>query len=294
MVLDDLGTLLQAAGVGTLGATLFKGRIPLDVPGGTAQHSLLALIEVPGMPSERVHDGRDASVEQPMIQVVARGLPHDYMDARTRAQAAYETLDGLTNVYLGTTFYREIWAQQPPFVLRQSDDLGRPIIVFTIRIAKAMAPSIPFAPLTSFVQGFVQQTTLFIPGSVHRLGTQAIVWAVYDAATPALLIQSGRFTVAPGSYDVRLEFAAPQSGRLLLSTAATPGYSTGFANVTTVTIPGTVHGLGTRDLIPALYDAATPAAAIQGQSLTVHPTTFDVEIVFAVPQSGWVVLYGAV
>ena len=222
-VLDDLGTLLQAGGVGMLGSTLFKVRIPLDVAGTPAQDSLLALIEVPGLPPERVHDGREASVEQPMIQVVARGLPHDYMDARTRAQAAYDTLDGLTNLYLGTTFYREIWAQQPPFVLRQADDLGRPLIVFTVRCAKAMAPSVPFAPLTSFVQGFVQQTTLFIPGSVHRLGTQALVWAVYDAATPALLIQSGRFTVAPGTYDVRLEFATPQSGPLLLSTAATPG-----------------------------------------------------------------------
>lgn len=136
-VLDDLGTYLQTAGVGILGTTLFKGRLPLDAPNVLVQDSAMALIEVPGLPADRVHDGPVANIEQPMIQVVSRGLPHDYMDARTRAEAAYLALDGLTNIVLSGTKYLWIFAQQAPFVLRQADDLGRPLIVFNVRAAKS-------------------------------------------------------------------------------------------------------------------------------------------------------------
>jgi Bacteriophage minor capsid protein len=135
-VLDDLGLFLQTAGVGTLGTTLFKGRIPMDAPHVLVEDAVLALIEVPGLPANRVHDGPAANIEQPMIQVLSRGHPHDYVEARTRAEAAYVALDGLTNVTLSGTFYLWIYAQQPPFVLRQADEMGRPLIVFSVRCGK--------------------------------------------------------------------------------------------------------------------------------------------------------------
>lgn len=140
LVLDDLGAFLETAGVGILGQTLFKGRLPMDAPHVLVQDAVLALIEVPGLPADRVHDGPAANIEQPMIQVLSRGLPHDYMDARTRAEAAYLALDGLTNVTLSGTAYLWIYAQQPPFVLRQEDNMGRPHVAFNIRCAKARTP----------------------------------------------------------------------------------------------------------------------------------------------------------
>lgn len=137
MLLDDLAELLQTAGVGTLGETIFKGRLPMDAPHVLVQDAVLALIEVPGLPAERVHDGPGANIEQPMIQVLSRGLPHDYMEARTRAETAYLALDGLTNVTLSGTVYLWIVAQQPPFVLRHEDSMGRPHVVFTVRCGKS-------------------------------------------------------------------------------------------------------------------------------------------------------------
>lgn len=137
MVLDDLGVYLHTVGVGVLGVTLFKGRIPLDAPHILVQDAVLALIEVPGLPADRVHDGTAANIEQPMIQVVARGLPHDYMDARLRADAAYLALDGLSNVVLNGTAYLWVLAQQTPFALRQADEMGRPLVAFNVRVGKA-------------------------------------------------------------------------------------------------------------------------------------------------------------
>lgn len=136
-VLDDLGTFLQTAGVGILGTTLFKGRLPLDAPNVLVQDSAMALIEVPGLPSDRVHDGPAANIEQPMIQIVSRGLPHDYMDARTRAEAAYLALDGLSNVTIGSSRYLWVMAQIPIHTLRQADDLGRPLVHFVVRCGKS-------------------------------------------------------------------------------------------------------------------------------------------------------------
>lgn len=136
-VLNDLGIYLQSVGVGILAQTIFKGLLPMDAPHILAQDSALALIEVPGLPADRTHDGPTGNIEQPMIQVRSRGLPHDYMDAWARADAAYLALDGLTNVLLNGTFYLWIFAQQPIHILVQADDMGRPHVGFTIRCGKS-------------------------------------------------------------------------------------------------------------------------------------------------------------
>jgi hypothetical protein len=63
-------------------------------------------------------------------------------------------------------------------------------------------------------------------------------------------------------------------------------YSSSFTSQTTVVIPGSVHQLGTANLLVGCYNASLPAAAIQAGTVTVHPTLFDVTITFAAPQSG--------
>jgi len=55
------------------------------------------------------------------------------------------------------------------------------------------------------------------------------------------------------------------------------------------TILGTEHGLGTSDISVTCYDNSVPREAV-GIGWTVHPTTFDVEITFALPMSGRIIL----
>jgi hypothetical protein len=57
----------------------------------------------------------------------------------------------------------------------------------------------------------------------------------------------------------------------------------------TKTITGTTHGFGTTALLVAVYDNASPRNAIQA-SWTVDPSTYDVSVVFASPQSNYYVV----
>ncbi|HVX66022.1 MAG TPA: hypothetical protein VHA11_05455 [Bryobacteraceae bacterium] len=70
-------------------------------------------------------------------------------------------------------------------------------------------------------------------------------------------------------------------------------YSETFADQTVVSIPGTAHGLGTASLIVACYDNATPAATLTPNSVTVHPTTYDITVTFSAAQSGRCVVNGS-
>lgn len=136
MLLDDLATHLQAAGLGTIGTTLFKGTLPMDPTPLASLDAIVALIETPGFPPVRSHDQPPSLYEQPVVQVLSRGVPHGYVGARQKAQAAWEALDGVSNQTLGTGFYLWIVAQRSPAWLR-TDDLHRPVIEFAVRCARS-------------------------------------------------------------------------------------------------------------------------------------------------------------
>jgi hypothetical protein len=137
MLLDELGTYLQAQGIGTLGTTLFLGGLPQDSPNIAVQDACVALIEIPGLPPSHVHTQQQASYEQPVVQIICRGAPYGYPAARTRAQQAWKALDGLSNVVLQGETYLWVLAMQSPFLLRV-DEMARPILVFNIRCAKGL------------------------------------------------------------------------------------------------------------------------------------------------------------
>lgn len=69
-------------------------------------------------------------------------------------------------------------------------------------------------------------------------------------------------------------------------------YRLSFTNVQTLTIPGSVHGLGTADLVYQVYDTA--GNAIQEGTWHVDPTTFAITLTFAAPQSGSLAVLPAV
>ena len=53
------------------------------------------------------------------------------------------------------------------------------------------------------------------------------------------------------------------------------GYVVTFTSASLLTIPGTLHGLGSADLLYQLYDAATPEAAIEPGSFQCGPCDGD-------------------
>jgi hypothetical protein len=69
-------------------------------------------------------------------------------------------------------------------------------------------------------------------------------------------------------------------------------FSQAFTSQTTVLIPGSVHNLGTSNLIVDCYNSAAPAQMIEANSITVDASTFNVTVTFANPQSGRCVING--
>lgn len=135
MLLDELGVFLQQQGHGILGTTLFRGKLPMDAPGVNVQDSVTALIPLSGEPPQRTHAGERYTV--PHVRIDVRGAQYGEEAALAKAQAIWEDLDGVTNQVLSGVRYLSIFALNNPFPLR-IDELGRPIVIFHIRCARAL------------------------------------------------------------------------------------------------------------------------------------------------------------
>lgn len=105
--LQEIGTYLQAQGVGTLGTNLFTGLMP-DTP-----DACVALLEYPGGAGIYTFGSGGTIIENPRIQVIARGTT--YPGAQSSIHSVYTALDGLVEQVLSGTLYHLITAVQPPF-----------------------------------------------------------------------------------------------------------------------------------------------------------------------------------
>ena len=137
MILEELSSLLQTAGVGVSGTTLFKHALPAEGPVASNAPPQIALIEIGGMAPVRTLEVPPSRYERPVISVVIRGAPHGYAAARQKAQDTWDVLDGIANQMLSGVHYLWIQSLRSPFWIRD-DDLGRPLIVFDIQVARAL------------------------------------------------------------------------------------------------------------------------------------------------------------
>jgi hypothetical protein len=158
-------------------------------------------------------------------------------------------------------------------------------------LAARLNQFIPGGGGQSNVVQFLADPQWVVPGSVHRLGTPALLLYLYDDGDPAGALDPGAVHVDPNTYDVTIDFGLPQAGLLVL-TVGSPSYTTTFTTTSgapTLTVLGTVHNLGTDTLCWQVWDDA--GDVIQPALITVHPTTFDVTLTFSQqPQSGRLVL----
>lgn len=137
MFLDDVGAYLQTQGLGTLGTTLFLGGLPVDAPNATTPDAITALVETPGFAAEYVHDVLGVSWERPMLQILTRGAPYDYVGAREWAQDIYLALGQIRNQVLSGTYYFWVMPHQTVWKLRD-DDYARPVMTCQFRCAKSV------------------------------------------------------------------------------------------------------------------------------------------------------------
>jgi hypothetical protein len=164
-------------------------------------------------------------------------------------------------------------------------------VVLTFATPQSGAVSLA-APSPQYTTTFTNQATVTVPGATHLLGSADLLVRVYTVSGTLNVFSNAAVTIATGTNDVVVTFATAQSGSLILSNAG-PRYATNFTTQTTVTVPGTTHGLPTPALLFQVYNAANPHAVIRPNSLTVDPTTFDVVMTFVTPQSGRLLLVQA-
>lgn len=141
MILDDLAVRLQTAGLGTLGTTIFKGRLPPDAPGPAVADEIITLLPVPGLPPRRVHDIVGPAIEQPVVQVRLRGraTPGGYAALWAKALQTFLALDGVVNTTINGVWYEALFALQSPFGLPE-DEWNRPTVIFNVLARRGLAP----------------------------------------------------------------------------------------------------------------------------------------------------------
>lgn len=96
--------------------SLFRGMMPAspDVCG--------AVYEYPGIPPLHGFGVAGIQHEQPGVQVVFRGAPHDYDGPMAMARAAYNSLAAVQGTTLGGTKYLMIRPQQSPYALKRDEN----------------------------------------------------------------------------------------------------------------------------------------------------------------------------
>lgn len=136
MVSEDLRTLIEAAGLGTFGTSLFFGS-KATIP--TGDGPFVSLIETGGATPEGTHNSTaKPAYVRPSVQVVARAKKRD--DARNRAQALYLLLYPVRDQFVNGTWWRSVTVVQEPFDLGV-DDAGRIRFAFNINVVKRLDPA---------------------------------------------------------------------------------------------------------------------------------------------------------
>lgn len=137
-VLNEVAAKLAALGLGTVGTDIHMGSLP------ATPDVAIAVQEYGGMSGEMGFGTPGIRTEIPALQILVRGVPHDYAGPRVRAETAYQGLarveaETLSAGLGGTSaFYESIHPQQPPFELRR-DGNQRVEIAFNVTCRKDLS-----------------------------------------------------------------------------------------------------------------------------------------------------------
>lgn len=131
MFLDEIAARLVAAGIGTIGSSIFLGSKAIIPPGAGP---FISLTETGGSAPTRIHNKPTPNTQRPTAQILVRAT--SYLVARTKSKDAYAALDGTYNTSIAGVLYHSITARQEPTDIGL-DDVGRPMVVFNIDCEKA-------------------------------------------------------------------------------------------------------------------------------------------------------------
>jgi hypothetical protein len=191
-----------------------------------------------------------------------------------------------------------LWDANVPRAAVQPQSLSVDPVSFDVVMTFAAGQSgtlVLDAPPSRYQASFTNTNSFTVLGATHGLGTADLFWALYDTtSTPHQTFEPEQLSIHPSTFDVSVTFPTGilRTGRLVLTPGRTP-HVTSFTSQTLVQVLGSTHNLGMAGLLAQVVNAGTPRQWIQPGSLTVDPTTFTVELGFAVAQSGRLLLAAA-
>lgn len=121
---QDIASLLQTEGVGTLGSTIFYSREPVK------DGVLITVYDIGGADPEPLW-----LRDYPNIQVRVKGTPNSYDATFSKAQEIKEALVNHDPVVIDTANYTGIWLTSD-LVHLSNDESNRPVIVGQYRLIR--------------------------------------------------------------------------------------------------------------------------------------------------------------
>lgn len=140
MFTDDVVTILETAGVGTYGSTIFVGsKAVLPTPDSESEVAFITIVATGGAAPEGTHNSTDVpAYVRPSAQVVARASKYSLAEAK--ALQAYLALFKVRNQFVNGTWWRQVTMKQEPFDLGE-DDNARPRVAFNFDCVKRLSPA---------------------------------------------------------------------------------------------------------------------------------------------------------
>lgn len=132
MTIDEILAVIGAGGFGTSGSTLFGGALP------PTPDACVAVKEYPGGPPIYFFGEAKPGIEQPRIQILARGAARDYSGPRLLIEQIYQSLAARGAFVQGTARYLDLEPLQPPYELGR-DENERWVFGFNLRIWKGLS-----------------------------------------------------------------------------------------------------------------------------------------------------------
>lgn len=120
-ILEAVGDYLQAQGQGTLGTSLFLAVMP------ESPDALVAVYENSGLSPMETMGSAAWAVDQPELQVIARGARGDYPGARNRANTIRGILAAVTETSISGIHIMRIRAEGSVLPMGE-DENGRPMV----------------------------------------------------------------------------------------------------------------------------------------------------------------------
>lgn len=204
------------------------------------------------------------------------------------------TIPGTTHHLGADAFLVQVYDTATPAIVLQPESVTIATDTYDVVVTFATSQSGRVvlgggAPL--FTMAFTNEITMTIAAAVHTLGTAYFFVSLFTLDEPLHILTPASIVIDPVTTDVTITFLLPTSGTLILS-AMGPRHVAPFTSATTVTVPGSAHLLQSNALLLQLFDAT--GAVIEANSVTVHPSTYDVTLTFLVAQSGAALLARAV